>query len=210
MNTSLLRTALAAALLTLAACQPDTSKGAVAQGMDQAQKGLQKASTEMEKAKDEISLAQRKLETENMSLSDDDHKLPKAEVTPSGELLIDGKPVTMTAEQKALGHDYRTHLQGVATDGIAIGMEGAKLGIDAAATVLKGLMSGQGGEQASQQAEALAKDKIKPLVEHLCGRLPALLKSQQAWAAAQPEFRPYAKMDQSDVDDCMDKDSFSF
>jgi len=205
-----LRTACIAILLSLAACQPSSGSGPVAQGLDQAQKGLQNASSEMEKAKGEISQAQHKLETENMSLSDSDHALPKAEVTPSGELLIDGKPVAMTAEQKALGHAYRTHLQGVASDGIAIGMEGAKLGIDAAAAALKGLMSGEGGEAAGKQAETVAKEKIQPLVDHLCARLPELLKSQQAWAAAQPEFRPYAKMDQSDVDDCKDKDNFDF
>ena len=36
--------------------------------------------------------------------------------------------------------------------------------------------------------------------------VPALGRGDvKAWAAAQPEFRPYATMDQSDVDDCKDK-----
>jgi hypothetical protein len=210
MTTQLLRNVLAASLLTLAACQPSTGNGAVAQGIQEAQKGLQKASKEMEDAKQEIAQAQHKLDTENMSLSNDGNTSPKAELTPAGELLIDGKPVAMTAEQKALGHAYRTQLQSVASDGIAIGMEGAKLGIDAAASALKGILDGQSTEEVGKQAEAVAKETIKPKVEQLCARLPALLKAQQAWAAAQPEFRPYATMDQSDVDDCMDKDTFNF
>ncbi|SEL89795.1 hypothetical protein SAMN05428989_2822 [Pseudoxanthomonas sp. GM95] len=208
MKTSLMHAAAIASLLALTACQPGS--GPVAQGMDQAQKGLEKASQGMEGAKQEMSKVQEKLATENMSLSDSDHALPKAELTPSGALLIDGKPVAMTPEQTVLGKAYRTQLQGVASDGIAIGMEGAKLGIDAAAAALKGLMSGQGGEAASKQAEALAEQRIKPQVDKLCARLPELLKTQQAWAAAQPEFKPYAKMDQSDVEDCNKNGHWNF
>lgn len=40
--------------------------------------------------------------------------------------------------------------------------------------------------------------------------MPALLQAQQAWAAAQPEFRPYATMDESDVKDCMNKQDWDF
>jgi hypothetical protein len=32
--------------------------------------------------------------------------------------------------------------------------------------------------------------------------MPAMLASQQALAASLPAFKPYATMDQSDVDDC--------
>ena len=32
--------------------------------------------------------------------------------------------------------------------------------------------------------------------------LPALLSSQQALAASLPAFKPYARMTQSDIDDC--------
>lgn len=210
MTTQLLPTLLATALLTLAACQPSTGNGAVAQGIDQARKGLRNASRELDDAKQEIAQAQHELETENMSLGDNGRKLSKAELTPAGELLIDGKPVAMTAEQKALGHAYRTQLQGVASDGIAIGLEGAKLGIDAAAGALKSLLGGQSADEVGKQAEAAAKETIKPKVEQLCARLPALLKAQQAWAAAQPEFRPYATMDQSDVDDCTNRQDWNF
>lgn len=203
-----LRTLLTAGLLILAACTPSPD-GAVGQGLNQAQKGLEKASAEMENAKGEIADAQKKLATENMSLHE--HAgLPKAELTPAGELLIDGKPVAMTAEQKTLGHAYRTELQGVASDGIAIGLEGAKLGIDAAATALKGVLSGKSDDEVGKQTEAAVKERLKPQVEKLCARLPSLLQAQQAWAAAQPEFRPYATMDESDVKDCMDKQDWEF
>lgn len=207
MKIQAMRTLLATSVLTLAACQP--GNGPVAKGIDQAQKGLQQASAEMEKAQDKITEAQRKLTLETMSLSDGAHGTPKGEVTATGELLIDGKPVAMSPEQKILGQAYRTQLQGVASDGIAIGMAGAQVGIDAAAGALKSLLGGQPAEEIGKQAQATAEEKIKPQVEKLCARLPELLKAQEAWAAAQPEFRPYARMDQSDVDDCKDKGTFN-
>ena len=116
----------------------------------------------------------------------------------------------MNAEQKALGRAYRTQIQSVARDGIAIGLEGAKLGIDAAASALKGVLSGKSDDEISKQTEATVKEKIKPRVQQLCARMPALLQAQQAWAAAQPEFRPYATMDESDVKDCMNKQDWDF
>lgn len=204
MNISPLRVMLCAGAVALAACQP------VGNGLAQAQQGLEKASAQMDSAKGELVEAQKKLVTENFSLKDDDSRLPKAELTPDGQLLIEGKPVAMSAEQKTLGLAYRTQMQGVASDGIAIGMEGAKLGIDAAASALKGVLAGKSDDEISQQAEATVKQKIKPRVEQLCARLPALLQAQRAWAAVQPEFRPYATMDESDVKDCMNKQDWNF
>lgn len=117
MKMSPLRVMLSTGVLILAACQPATN------GLAEAQKGLEKASAEMEDSKGELAKAQEKLATENFSLKDDGSHLPKAELTPDGELLIDGKPVPMNAEQKALGRAYRTQIQSVARDGIAIGLK---------------------------------------------------------------------------------------
>ncbi|WP_101925466.1 MULTISPECIES: hypothetical protein [Luteimonas] len=44
--------------------------------------------------------------------------------------------------------------------------------------------------------------KIEAEADKLCDRLPPLLASQQALAAALPAFQPYATMDATDVDDC--------
>ena len=99
---------------------------------------------------------------------------------------------------------YRGELLGVVGDGMAIGMEGARLGIDAAASALKGVLAGQDGDQIGKQVGEQAKAKIQPMVAQLCTRLPGLLSAQQALSAALPEFAPYATMDQADVDDCGD------
>jgi len=44
--------------------------------------------------------------------------------------------------------------------------------------------------------------KMEAEAQKMCTHMPALLASQQALAAALPEFAPYATMDASDVDDC--------
>jgi hypothetical protein len=196
-------------MLALAACQPTDKNpaptGVVAKAMDEAAKGLGQASQEMDKAREEIATARDRLARENISLNRNEKQhLPKAEITPAGELLIEGKAVATTPEQKALVLAYRGELLGVVGDGMAIGMEGARVGIDAAASALKGVLAGQDGDEIGKQVGEQAKAKIQPMVAQLCTRLPGLLSAQQALSAALPEFAPYATMDQADVDDCGD------
>lgn len=208
---SLMRPLLMVGVLTLAACQPadkDTDKtptGVVAKAMDEAANSLGDASQEMEKARSEIAAAREKLALANLSLNrDTTEHLPKAEITPAGELLIEGKAIATTPEQKALVLAYRGELLGVVGDSMAIGVEGARVGIDAAASALKGMLTGQSGDDIGKQVGDQAKAKIKPMVAQLCTRLPGLLSAQRALATAVPEFAPYATMDQADVDDCAD------
>lgn len=202
--------ALACAIV-LSACQPTGSIATTA--LEQAKQGIEQANQGMAEAQKEIDEARNKLATENLSL-DHGHKgngsLPKGEITPSGELLIDGKAVPTTPEQKQLVLAYRGQLLGVAGDGMAIGIEGAKLGMSAASGALASLLGGKSGEDVGKEAERAAKEKIRPQVEKLCARMPALLKAQDALAAALPAFRPYAVMTRSDVDDCLDKSDFDF
>jgi hypothetical protein len=206
---SLMRPLLVVGVLALAACQPadknDTPTGIAAKAMDEVANGLGEASKEMDKAREEIAAARDRLARENISLNrDEKQSLPKAEITPAGELLIEGKSIATTPEQKALVLAYRGQLLGVVGDGMAIGMEGARVGIDAAASALKGMLAGQNGDEIGKQVGEQAKAKLKPMVAQLCTRMPGLLSAQQALSAALPEFAPYATMDQSDVDDCGD------
>lgn len=217
LRTALLRTLPLVAALALMACQPAQDKndnaptGIAAKAMDEARKGLGEASQELQKAQSEIDAARNKLATENLTLNRNENQhLPKAEITPAGDLLIEGKAVATTPEQKEKVLAYRGAMIAVVGDGMAIGMEGAKVGIDAAASALKGVLSGQSGDEIGKQVGAEAKTKMKPMVDQLCSRLPALLTAQQALAASVPEFKPYASMDQADVDDCANQSDWNF
>lgn len=168
-----------------------------------------------------IDKARTKLAEENITLGDvhvtsgkggfsiraddgSDRGRPKAEITPRGDLLIEGREIEATPEQHALLLDYRRHIERVAGAGMDIGAAGAELGIKAAGEALRGVFSGD-TDKIEERIEAQT-DAIKASVVTLCGQLPAMLETQNKLAESMPEFRPYATMDQSDIDDCA-KDS---
>lgn len=142
--------------------------------------------------------ARKEIAKGNFKLSADG--LPKAEITPEGALLIDGKDVVTTAAQRTQLLEYRRQIEAIAMAGMDIGVSGANLGVKAAGEALKGVFSGDtDGIEERINAEA---DKLKAQANQICARLPALMASQQALAASLPAFAPYSTMDQSDIDDC--------
>lgn len=159
--------------------------------------------------------ARKKLATENIRISDGLHinvngttlrrqdVRPKAEITPQGTLLIDGRAVEATPAQTALLLDYRSRIIAIAETGMDIGVQGADLAAKAMGEAVKGAFSGKSGADIERSIEAEAEG-IQRAATQLCDRLPALLSSQRRLAAALPEFVPYATMDESDIDDCME------
>jgi hypothetical protein len=209
--------AFAAALPLLGACGERSSTPQPAPSANAAKPVPQTAiGRSVEKAMDK---ARAKLATENISLTDfhvsGNHNgvsvstdedandgRPKAEITPQGELLIDGRKIEANARQHALLLQYRKQIEAVAGAGMDIGVQGAELGVKAATEAIKGIFSGN-PDDVEQRVEAEA-EQIKLSARKLCDQLPAMLETQTALAAAMPEFRPYATMDQDDVDDCYD------
>lgn len=142
--------------------------------------------------------ARKEIAEGNIKISADNQ--PRAEITPQGQLLIGGKQVTLDDGQRRQLLDYRGHVVAVAMDGMDVGLAGAKLGANAAGEALKGIFSGDSeGIEKRINAEAA---KIEAQAKRICDRMPALLASQHALAASLPAFKPYATMDQTDVDDC--------
>ncbi|PZS70450.1 hypothetical protein [Stenotrophomonas maltophilia] len=142
----------------------------------------------------------------NIKISAD--KQPRAEITPDGRLLIAGKEVAANDTQRRHLQEYRGHVVAVAMAGMDVGLAGAKLGANAAGEALKGIFSGDSeGVEKRINAEAA---KIEAQAKRICDRLPAMLASQQALARELPAFKPYATMDQSDVDDCGKNNSVTF
>jgi Protein of unknown function (DUF2884) len=162
-----------------------------------------------------ITEARQELRTKNISISDGfninvngkqvhttDAGLPKAEITPQGDLLIDGKAVTVNAEQRQQLLDYRGRIIGIAEAGMAIGVQGADIAGEAISGVAGAIFGGKEGEQAFEQRMEAQGKKIEAEAVKLCTQLPGLLASQQALANSLPAFKPYARMTQQDIDDC--------
>lgn len=200
-----------------AACQPSpppAPQAAPAGGTASASAPKTALGRTVDKALDE---ARKELRSQNISISDGLHinvnghqvkrpgDLPKAEITPQGDLLIEGKTVAVNAAQRTMLLEYRSHIIGVAEAGMAIGMQGADLAAQAMGEAVKGIFSGKSEKAIEQSVEAQASG-IKAAATRLCGQLPPMLATQDRLAAALPAFKPYATMTQDDIDDCM-KDS---
>lgn len=132
---------------------------------------------------------------------DPDDGRPRAEITPQGELIVDGKTIQTTAGQRAMLLEYRGQIIGVAEAGMAIGTKAADLAGTAISESIGAIFSGN-TEEIEKKVEAQAM-KIKSEAKVICDQLPAMLRTQQQLAASLPEFAPYATMEQSDVDDCI-------
>ena len=155
-----------------------------------------------------------KLDSENLSLDGlhfgkDDKRgtamrkdRPKGEITPEGDLLIDGKAVAVDAAQRRQLLDYRTQVIDLARLGLDAGEQAAMLAIDATNVSMFRLIVGGMTGSLERRVEASVKRDIAPAVLQICRQLPRLRDSQQALAASVPEFRPYATLEQDDIDGC--------
>ena len=135
-------------------------------------------------------------------IDDSGTALPKAEITPQGDLLIEGKAVSVTPAQRQELLTYRARIIGIAEAGMAIGGKGADLAGEALGGVVGAIFGGKEGEKAFEQRMEAQGKKMEAEAMKLCTQLPGLLSSQQALAASLPEFKPYARMTQADIDDC--------
>ena len=211
-NHAIARTTLALSLLvSLAACGQSGHDGNsdVAQAAKEVQEQTSPSviGAEIQKG---IDKAKKELPTQDIDVSGihigdhphaDHSTLPKAVITPQGNLVIAGKPIDATPDQHALLVDYRQQIIGIAEAGMDIGASSATMGVGVAKKAIVGALLGS----SDKEIEASIKpqtDKIQAAALRLCKRLPDLLVSQQKLATALPAFQPYATMTQKDVDDC--------
>lgn len=166
-----------------------TEAGVFAEVSSELRKEMKQVSTEV----------RQELATENIDISDSDDG-SDAEITPKGDLLVNGQQVEITAEQRALLLQYREHIANIAVTGASIGMQGASLATSAMSKAFSGVLGGD-TEQMEKEIEAEAK-KIAQQAQKICELMPAMLETEQQLAASLPEFRPYADMTQADIDDC--------
>lgn len=179
---------LLAAAVLLSACGRESDPLAEAQG-------------ELDGLADQVAAEIRaELATENIGLNRGHKGLPKAEITPAGELIIDGKTIPLDETQRALALEYRKRVSEVAEAGARVGLEGAELATKAMKEAAQAVFS---GDQTTME-ERMKKEgeAIRASATELCNQLPALRQAEQDLAAAVPEFAPYAGMDEDDINDC--------
>lgn len=184
---------LLALLPVMAACSPSTP----GPGNTEGPSGLI-ASAVAEATRE----ARKVLETEPIQVGKSLKDLPKATISPGGELRIDGEPVAATPEQRRLLLEHRANIIAIAEAGIQIGTQAADLGLKAAGGALAHAFSGGSSDfEARMEAEGM---RIRESTRALCDQLPAMLDSQQRLAAAMPEFAPYATLTEEEVRECFD------
>lgn len=125
---------------------------------------------------------------------------PKAEINAAGDLIIDGKKIDVTPQQRLLLQTYQQELNGMTQDGIAIGKQGAAIAGKAVTAAIKGAFGGN-GDSAEKAIEADAR-LIEKQALKLCDRLVVIKSAQDQLAVELPEFAPYANIDMGDVRDC--------
>jgi len=140
------------------------------------------------------------LDEESIDLSHDGVD-GEAELTPGGDLLIDGKAVPMDATQREAALAYRERLLDLADAGLVVGQEGAALGGRAAALAIGALFTG--GNVDAEEVEGkieVEAEKIETAALALCRSARALEVEQTRFAEIVPEFAPYAKKIDIDAD----------
>lgn len=197
-----------AALLPLAACGRDSAPGSGSAAPDDegfiartTRKALEEARKDIAEGNVQVGGSNNGgLVINGARIGGGDDGLPRAEISPQGDLLVDGKPVPVDEAQRKLLLEHRANVIAVAEAGIAIGMQGARLGSQAASGALASVFSGKSDEfEKKMEAEGA---RIEAEALKLCDHLSPLLSSQRALAAALPAFQPYATLEQSDIDDC--------
>lgn len=163
----------------------------------------------------ELAAARTELETGNLELgdglrfgksgkhgADKDRQLPKAEITPRGDFLIEGKAVAIDGGQRKELLAYRGQVIEIAKAGIDIGEASAEAALQAVDRGIFSLMFSAMTGSLERQVEKTVKQTIEPGVLQICRSLPALMDSQQRLSASLPQFRPYATLEADDVEDC--------
>ncbi len=125
---------------------------------------------------------------------------PDAVMTPSGDLTIDGKAVTLTPDQRDLLKQYYAQVMMIRDDGIATGKAGAAMAGHVIGSVASGLAHGN-PDSIGPAIESRAKG-IETKAMAICNDVEALRTKQTAIADALPAFKPYALIEANEVTDC--------
>ncbi len=176
-------------------------------------------SADLAEARDEVRVelakARRELDTGNLEVGDNlrfgksgkrrhdrERALPKAEITPRGDFLIEGNAVAIDAQQRQELLFYRSQVIAIAKAGIDIGERSAQVALDAVDRGMFSLLFGAMTGSLERRIEKTVRQTVEPGVRQICRSLPALRDSQQRLSASLPQFRPYATLEADDAENC--------
>ncbi|MGY0632894.1 hypothetical protein [Luteimonas sp. A478] len=202
-------TACAAALCLLlpaaqaASSEKDSVRGEIRQEMAEA----------LREVRAELAAARVELQTGNLDVDDslrfgnndardDGEPRLKAEITPHGDLLIDGAAVAIDSQQRKDLLTYRGQVINIALAGMEIGEQAALVAIDSVDRGLFRLMVSALSGSLERNIKKTVTGLVEPAVLQICDSLPALYGSQQRLAGSVPEFRPYATLDPDEISNC--------
>lgn len=129
-------------------------------------------------------------------------KLPKAEITPQGDFLIEGETIAINASQRRELLAYRGMVIDVAKAGIDLGEVSALAAVDSVDRGVFSLMVGALTGSLERRIERTVRASIAPGVLQICERMPALREAQQRLAVDVRAFAPYARIGHADADHC--------
>jgi len=121
------------------------------------------------------------------------HGEARAEIAPSGDLRIDGKLIAVPLKDRLLLARYNQSMQTIVSRGIALGVEGAGLGVQALTAALVGIVTGE--KDAAKRTVEPRAAKMKENARALCMEARTLKLVQDEIANDVPAFRPYAQID---------------
>ena len=173
----------------------------------------QEMSDARQEVRTELANARREMRTKNLridnSLRFGDRKeatvsdLPRAEITPEGDLLIEGKAQAIDAGQRAQLLAYRGQVVAIALAGIEAGERTANAALDAVGdSSWIGLMFSAMTGRLERDIERTVQQNLEPAMRDICRQLPMVMASQQQLASSLPQFQPYANLEPADVEDC--------
>ena len=175
-----------AARSTTTPAQPQTALGRMVDN------GVRKARNELENGNIDID------GHVSIQVSADHHAVERqsepaqAQITPQGDLLIEGKAVAVTPEQRAMLLDYRRQIIDVAEAGMSMGVKGADLAGKAVLGSTRKRVQWQG--RGLRQAHGGRRQEARGARQADCAATRPMRATQQQLAASLPEFKPYATM----------------
>ena len=133
------------------------------------------------------------------------HDLPPAEITPQGDLLVDGKAVAIDAGQRKQLLASRQQVIAIALSGIDVGERSAEAALEMVDSSWVALLFNAMTGRLERKVERMVMEQVQPAVLAICARLPDVMASQQRLASQLPAFQPYANLEQADIDGCEDE-----